>query len=287
MDDATNSRTQANQGSIFDRARQRLVGRSPIADGIALAAILAVALSYFYGFWFAAPGYVGHDLTLYQHEVNAWMAGAPMYPSFEVRGPFQIVDGVILYPPMTIALFVLTLPLPLPLWWLVPIATVATVIYRLHPQRRWLLAIAVCLVYPVSVGLVVSGNPDLWLAAALAIAVYWHPAAALILLKPSVFPFALIGWRRREWWAIAGALAVGSLFLFPQTLDWLSVVRNGQGGLRSGLVYSYQDVPLLIVPLLAWAGSARAASLGPAFGVDMAQLRRRLKPGHTTESPSR
>ena len=123
-----------------------------------------------------------------------------------------------------------------------------------------------------------SGNPDLWLAAALAVSVYWNPAAAFVLLKPSVFPFALIGWRRREWWAIAGIFAVVSLLLLPQTLDWLSVVQNGQGGLRSGLIYSYQDVPLLIVPLLAWAGSSRAGSLGPAFGVDLAQLRLLRRP---------
>jgi hypothetical protein len=283
---ATDSGNPTDRESILDRVDRRLAGRSPLADGIGIGFVLAVALSYLHGFWFAAPGYVGHDLALYQHEVNAWLSGTPMYPAFEVRGPFPIVDGVILYPPITIALFALTFWLPLPLWWLIPIAIVATVIYRLHPGRRWLLAIAVCLVYPMSVGLVVSGNPDLWLAAALAVAVYWHPAAAFVLLKPSVFPFALIGWRRREWWAIAGAFAAGSLLLLPQTLDWLAVVRNGQGGLRSGLVYSYQDVPLLIVPLLAWAGSARAASLGPAFGIDLARLLRRPKRGHPTEIQS-
>jgi hypothetical protein len=253
---------------------------------LTIAAVVAVALSYIFGFWFATPGYIGHDLTLYQHEVNAWLSGAPMYPAFEVRGPFPIVDGVILYPPITIALFVLTLPLPLPLWWLIPISVVAIVIYRLHPRRRWLLAIACCLVYPISVGLVVSGNPDLWLAAALAVSVYWNPAAAFVLLKPSVFPFALMGWRKWEWWAIAGVFALVSLLLLPQTLDWLSVVRNGQGGLRSGLIYSYQDVPLLMVPVLAWAGSARANRLGSAFGVDLARRLRRPKFGHPTEGPN-
>jgi hypothetical protein len=269
-----------------DRIRARLAGRSPIADGIAIGAALTVVVSYLAGFMFAAPDYVGHDLALYQHEVQNWLAGSLMYPAFEVQGPFRIVDGVILYPPITIALFVLTLWLPLPLWWLIPITIVGIVIHRLHPRRRWLLAIACCLSYPVSVGLVVSGNPDLWLAAALAVAVYWHPAAVFVLLKPSVFPLALIGWRRREWWAVVGVFAIVSLFLLPQMLDWLSVVRNGQGGLRSGLLYSYQDIPLLIVPLLAWAGSSRADSLGPAFGVDVARLRRRLKPGHRAESPS-
>jgi hypothetical protein len=280
------SRNAPGRASTIDAVGSRLAGRSPVADGIALGAVMVVVLSYLNGFLSAAPGYVGHDLVLYQHEVKAWLGGTPMYPAFEVQGPFQIVEGVILYPPITIALFLPTLWLPLPLWWLIPIAIVGTIAYRLRPRRRWLLAIACCLAYPVSVGLVVSGNPDLWLAAALAIAVYWHPAGAFVLLKPSVFPFAMIGWRRREWWVIAGAFAVASLFLLPQTIDWLSVIRNGRGGLRSGLVYSYQDVPLLLVPILAWAGSNRAASLGPAFGVSPAWLRRRLRWGHRAESPS-
>ncbi len=108
--------TAARRGSILDRVGRNLAGRSPIVDGIAIGAILAVVLSYLNGF-------------------------------------------------------------PL------------------------------CLAYPISVGLVVAGNPDLWLAAALAIAVYWNPAAAFVLPKPSVFSFALIGWRRREWWAIAAMIA--------------------------------------------------------------------------------
>lgn len=285
MDNGADS-TAARRGSNLDRVGLFLAGRSPIVDGLAIGAILALVLSYVNGFLSAAPGYVGRDLFLYQHEVRAWLGGAPMYPSFEVQGPFPIVDGVILYPPVTIVLFGLTLWLPLPLWWLIPIAIVATVIRRLRPRGRWLFAIACCLVYPISVGLVVAGNPDLWLAAALAIAVYWNPAAAFVLLKPSVFPFALIGWRRREWWAIAAMIGVASLLLLPQTLDWLSVIQNGRGGLRSGLIYSYQDVPLLLVPILAWAGSARRDSLGVAFGVDPARLLRRLRPGHRTKTPS-
>jgi hypothetical protein len=67
------------------------------------------------------------------------------------------------------------------------------------------------------------------------------------------FPLALIGVKSRGWWAIAAVFAAASLALLPQSLDWLSVVRNGQG-VRSGLLYSLQDLPLLAVPLFAWAG---------------------------------
>jgi hypothetical protein len=94
--------------------------------------------------------------------------------------------------------------------------------------------------------------------AALALALYWRPAAAFVLLKPSLFPLALVGLRSRGWWVLVGLFAVVTLALLPETLDWLSVIRNGQGG-RSGLLYSLEDLPLLAVPLVAWAGSARMA----------------------------
>jgi hypothetical protein len=188
-----------------------------------------------------------------------------MYPAFEAQGPYNIAaPGLVLYPPITILLFLPTLLLPAPLWWLIPAAVVGTVIYRLRPRGRWLIALGLCLAFPGSVALVVAGNLTMWLVAALAIAVYWRPAAVFVLLKPSVFPLALVGLRSHGWWAIAGVFAVVSLALLPQTLDWLAVIRNGQGGTQgwhasAGLLYSIWDLPLLAVPLLAWAGSTRHA----------------------------
>jgi hypothetical protein len=240
---------------------ERIAGRSPVRDGLALSVVAFVAASYVAGFVLGETGQVGRDLAVCQREVQAWLGGAPMYPGFEVQGPFQLsAFGLILYPPITTALFAPTLLLPLPLWWLIPAAIVGTIVYRLRPGSWWLLALGLCLAYPTSVNLVVAGNPDMWIAAALAVAVYWRPAAAFVLLKPSVFPLALIGLRSRGWWVVVGIFAVVSLLLLPQTLDWLAVLRNGQGGLRAGgLLYSMQDLPLLAVPLVAWAGSARRA----------------------------
>jgi len=246
----------------------RVSGRSPIRDGLALGLVAFIIVSYVAGFVLGETGPVGRDFVVCQREVQAWLAGAPMYPAFEVQGPFQLsAFGLILYPPITTALFAPTLLLPLPLWWLIPAVIVGTVVYRLRPGGWWPFALGLCLAYPTSVNLVVAGNPDMWLAAALAATVYWRPAAAFVLLKPSVFPLALIGLRSRGWWVIIGIFAVVSLLLLPQTLDWLAVIRNGQagfqngqGGLRAvGLLYSFQDLPLLAVPLVAWAGSTRRA----------------------------
>jgi len=262
--------------AIAERIAERIAGRSLVRDGLALGGIAFVVTIYVSCFVFAKPGYIGSDLALYQREVQAWLGGAPMYPPSEVAGPFTIVSGVILYPPITILLFLPTLLLPLPLWWLIPAAIMGTVVYRLRPGGWWLLAIGLCLLYPQSVTMVVDGNPGMWLAAALAVSVYWRPAAAFVLLKPSVFPLALIGLRSRGWWAIAGLFALVSLAFLPQTLDWLAVIRNGQGGsLLGGPMYSLGDLPLLAVPLLAWAGSTRAAPDGATLLAGLRRDRRR------------
>jgi hypothetical protein len=188
--------------------------------------------------------------------VQSWLGGGPLYPSYELAGPYIIEPGAILYPPITVALFAPTLFLPLPLWWLIPAAVTGTVVYRLRPRPWAIVLMAFCLLFPTSYELVVAGNPDIWLVAALAAALYWRPAAAFVLLKPSVLPFALIGIRSRGWWLVAGLLALASLALLPQTLDWLRAITNGRGA-RSGLAYSLQDVPLLLVPFVAWFGSKR------------------------------
>jgi hypothetical protein len=230
-----------------------------IRHGAVLGAAITLTVAYTMAFLSARPGDIGRDLVVCQDAVRAWLGGAPMYPAFELAGPYDLsAFGLILYPPITTALFAPTLLLPLPFWWLIPGGIIGATIWRLHPRGRWLCAIAICVLYPNSINLVVAGNPSIWLAAALALAIYWRPAAAFVLLKPSLFPFALVGVRSRGWWALVGVFAVASLVLLPQAFDWLAVVRNGRAGVRpAGLLYSYQDWCLLTVPLLAWAGSAR------------------------------
>jgi hypothetical protein len=241
---------------------ERIAGRSPARDGVAFGLILCLVATYALSFVLAVPGDVGRDLAVCQRQAQAWLGGAPMYPAFELEGSFPIGGfGLILYPPITNALFVPTLLLPLPLWWLIPAAIVGAAVYRLRPKGRWLLVIGLCLLFPNSVDLIVAGNPDMWIAAALAIAIYWRPAAAFVFLKPSLFPLGLIGIRSRGWWAVVAVFGAVSLVLLPQTLDWLTVLRNGQGGMAgghpSGIIYSIMDLPLLGVPLVAWAGSTR------------------------------
>jgi hypothetical protein len=239
--------------------------RSPLADGVVIGVILIVLISYVSGFLTlsAKPNVLGGDFTTLQHQAQNWLAGGPMYPAFELEGPFQVaLPGLILYPPVTNLLLVPLAWLPALLWWLVPAVIVGAVIFRLAPRGPWLLVLGFCLAYPNSVNLVVEGNPDMWLATCLAISIYWKPAAAFILLKPSLFPLALFGVRQRGWWFLVGVFTIVSLILLPQAFDWLKVLHNEQTyGFRGGLTYSFQDIPLVASPLVAWLGSPRRKML--------------------------
>ena len=229
-----------------------LEGRSAVADGAVLVWLL-VACADLYEL--PHPHLVwGCDLTLYQQAVRSWFGGAAPYAHYQLAGPYVVETGAILYPPITLVLLAPSLLLPLPFWLLAPLVITGAVIYRLRPQPWAMLAIGFCFLYRPSYELIMAGNPVIWLMAALATAIHWRPAAALVLLKPSLFPFALVGIRSRGWWLIVGLFALVSLALLPQTLDWLTAVINGRGP-RSGLLYSYHDVPLLSVPYIAWLGS--------------------------------
>jgi hypothetical protein len=80
----------------------------------------------------------------------------------------------------------------------------------------------------------------------------WRPAFALVLLKPSLFVFALPGIRSRGWWVIAAGLAVLSLVMVPISLDYVHVVLNARSG-NASILYSIRDVPLMLIPFIAWA----------------------------------
>ncbi len=81
-----------------------------------------------------------------------------------------------------------------------------------------------------------------------ALATRYRWPGVLVALKPSIFPFALVGIRSRGWWIAAGVLALAALpFGFGMWSEWIAAMRNAQGG----LLYSLGDVPLLCLPLVA------------------------------------
>jgi hypothetical protein len=117
-----------------------------------------------------------------------------------------------------------------------------------------------CLAWGGSVSLILFGNPMLWTMAVVALGTRFGWPFALVLFKPTLAPFAVLGIRRRSWWL---ALAIGavSLVAFGSLwTDWLTVLGNARGPLVN-LAYSAHDVPLMLVPLVAWLGRNKRPTL--------------------------
>jgi len=192
----------------------------------------------------------GGDLDIYLRATQRFLEGGSFYPLEQLAGPYQIATGVILYPPTTIPLFAAFTVLPGVLWWAIPVAITAFVVARFRPSALGWAIIAVSLTYANSIGLLVHGNPAMWAAAAIALATRQRWVAAFVLLKPSLAPLAAIGIRDPRWWVVVGVCAIASLAFLPLWNDYLVALTNLRG---VGIDYSLGDVPLVVVPLVAWA----------------------------------
>jgi hypothetical protein len=193
-------------------------------------------------------GYGATDYEIYMTATRRWLEGGPFYYPEQLVGPYHIEIGHVLYPPVALLLFVPFTFLPPVLWWAVPIGITAWVIWRLRPGPLAWPIMALCWWGPTQMHFI-SGNPGLWILAALSLAMLYRWPAVLILLKPSLAPFALWGIRDRRWWLGLVAGGVVSLLFLPMWFDWLRAVLNGKGG---GLLYSWQVIPMFLIPIVAW-----------------------------------
>lgn len=194
-------------------------------------------------------GYGGIDYSLYMEATRRWLAGGPFFEPYQLAGPYPISMGDILYAPNALLLFVPFTVLPTFLWWVVPIGVTAWSLVRLRPSIIAWPFFALCLAWPPTLARTVAGNPVMWVVAALALGCLYKWPSIGVLLKPSLFPFAFIGARDRRWWLALGGWLLVSLPFGTMWLDWVTAVANAQNG---GLFYSFQDVPILLLPIIAW-----------------------------------
>lgn len=198
-------------------------------------------------------GQIGVDYRLYVNAATSWIHGGPFYQRYQLAGPYPISAGDILYPPVALVLLVPFTFLPAAVWWALPALAVAC-LYQLRPTRVAVLWIAACAAWPTTPLKILTGNPVIWAVAAMALGVLYAWPSVFVLIKPSLFPFALFGVRQPRWWVglavfVAISLPFGSLWI-----DWIHSVLNSEGG---GIAYSMLEVPMLALPLLAWAGRTR------------------------------
>lgn len=201
---------------------------------------------------------IGGDFGIYMEAARRWLAGGSFYAPYQLAGPYEMIQPAVLYPPILPLLVPFTV-LPAALWWIIPIGITVVCIAKHRPAAwSWPLMLA-GLAWWQSSAVLINGTPTLWVLAAVALATHWGWPGALVLVKPSVAPLALLGIRSRGWWIAAGAMATVSLLLFPLWLDWLTAIHNGTGS-RANVLYSLVDAPTLAVPIWAWLGRRRGPS---------------------------
>lgn len=213
----------------------------------------------------AAVPILGNDFHLNLDATSRWLAGGPVYPANELAGPFFETGGNILYPPTTLLVFapfaLIPVPLAAVLWWGLPLAALVWQVWRFRPRPLVWPLLAICIAWPATLLTIVVGNPSMLFIGLLALGTMYSWPAVLILLKPSVFPFALWGINRRSWW-IALAICVGLSIPFGLLwLDWLTVLGNSRIG---GALHSVQQVPLFLFPLIVWLGRSQGSTALPS-----------------------
>ena len=204
---------------------------------------------------------LGVDFVLYRDVAARWLAGGPYFEPYQLAGPYEIRAGDVLYPPVGLLLFVPFAVLPPalagPLWWAIPLGATAWAIWTLQPRPIVWPLLALCIAWPTTLLKTWTGNPVIWCMAALALGTIWYWPSVLVLLKPSLAPFALFGANRRSWWLALAALVLVSLPFWSLWADWVASVVNSRGG---GVLYSTLEIPMLLLPLVAWLGRTRRAA---------------------------
>ena len=234
--------------------RDALLVTGGVLAALLLAELWALAHNPNLGQW------VGRDYSLYMDATRRWIGGGSFYIPSEVAGPYPLTWGAILYPPQTLLLLVPFTILPWWLWYAIPTAIAVWIVWWQRPALwGWVAIVALMAGNPLEFLVYIVGTPTIWFVAFTALATRWPWTSALIGLKPSLAPFALVGIRDRRWWVVMAGFALIGGLLWPLTLDWVHVALNERG---ASWLYSLDNLWVLLVPVAAWASSTRRAT-GP------------------------
>jgi branched-subunit amino acid transport protein AzlD len=191
----------------------------------------------------------GYDFQYYREVGARWVADGAYYWPHQLAGPYEftiMVDN--LYPPLALLLFAPFVYVPSLLWWLIPAAIVGYALRSWRPGRWVVATMLVILCWQKAHIAWIYGSTDIWAMAAVAGGLKWGWPSVLILLKPTLAPFALVGARKRSWWVALALLALVSLAMLPLWIEYFTAMRN----LRVEATYSLHSFPLLVVPVVAW-----------------------------------
>jgi hypothetical protein len=177
--------------------------------------------------------------------------GSPYTPE-QVAGPWVLDYHSFIHPPSALVLVLPFLVLPLPLWWILPFGITFAALVVMRPQPWTWPLLALCVLWPRSIGSVVAGNTDMWAMAAASAGAAWGWPVTLLAIKPTFLPLGLVAAHRRSAWVAALAAALLCLPAVSLFADWLRVVGNA--GLRPD--YSLLNLPLVLIGPIAWLGAS-------------------------------
>ena len=203
------------------------------------------------------PSKIAVDYNLYVGATRRWLSGGFYYLPHQLAGPYETDPGVILYPPPFTLVMLPFVVLPWIAYWAAPIAAVAYAAWRHRPRVIAWPGIALCLWFPGTTVMVVAGNPTMLIVGALALATVWYWPGVLVLLKPSLAPFALFGVWQRSWWVALVVFGLVSLPFLGMWVDYAHVLLNARQPL--GLLYNLGQVPTMLLPIIIWAGRRQPA----------------------------
>ena len=263
--------TQPREGgmALIRRRRRRTLTATTLASRLAHDALLVctgfLMLALAYELWIAATNplgvlhYWGADYNVYMDATRRFLAGGSLYD------PMQL-----LYPPIALLLLVPFVYLPAVLWWVIPLGVIAYVAWRQCRTDWQRVALLAVLALPSTMAPLVAGNGSLWVAAAIVAGNRWRWPAALVILKPTLAPWSLLGIRSRAWWAVAALLALLSLALLPLWPQWIAGIAAwhespvwSTGGPVSSPGLDYLTAAAAPLFALLWFATRRAESERP------------------------
>ncbi|MDP9225118.1 MAG: hypothetical protein M3P18_14985 [Actinomycetota bacterium] len=229
-------------------AWERIRIARPLAIATTAAIVLLAATSWV-SHWDLVVDQWGNDLEFFVSVASRWLTSGDFYDPRQLAGPYEAAINVdTLYPPAALLLFLPFVWLPAVLWWAIPLGIVTWHVARCRPVWWVWPVLALILWYPRTQSIIVWGSTGMWIAAVVALGLRYRWPAALVMLKPTLAPFALIGVRSRWWWLVGVILFVVSV---PMLADYLTAMSN-EGGEFGTLDYSLQDVPTIAIGVIAW-----------------------------------